>query len=129
MWFPYGFVGGQIRWDPIDERSARATLLQDGLPVSAIFEVDEEGRFVRVRADRYRDGGGGRAVLTPWVGRCGDYRDFNGLRVPASIEVLWDLKGGEFSYVRFRGTALEYNVSDRYQAAESWGVTEGGVPC
>src|SRR3990172_7691540 len=44
VWFPYGFVGKAIQWDPIDERSARATLRQDGLPVSAVVEIDDEGK-------------------------------------------------------------------------------------
>ena len=114
VWFPYGFVGDQIQWEPIDERSAKATLLGDGLPVSATFEVDKEGKIVYSRPDRYRDVGGGKAVLTPWIGRCADYCDFNGLRVPSSVEVVWNLQDGEFSYVRFRVTNLECNVSERF---------------
>lgn len=114
VWFPYGFVGEGIRWEPIDDRSARATLLQGELPVSAVVEFDEEGKLVRIRGDRYRDVGGGRAVLTPWIGRCTDYREFNGFRVPASVEVIWDLADGEFSYARFRVTTLEYNISMRF---------------
>jgi hypothetical protein len=114
VWFPYGFVGERIRWEPIDDRSARATLLQGDLPVSAVVEVDEEGKFVRIRGNRYRDVGGGRAVLTPWIGRCTDYREFNGFRVPASVDVNWDLADGEFSYARFRVTTLEYNILMRF---------------
>jgi hypothetical protein len=41
MWFPYGFAGELIRWEPIDARSAAVTLVQDGLSVKAIVEVDE----------------------------------------------------------------------------------------
>jgi hypothetical protein len=113
-WFPYGLVGDQIRWQPIDERSARATLLGDGLPVSATFEVGQEGKIVCLRADRYRDIGGGKAVLTPWIGQYADYRDFNGLRAPSFVEVLWKLPDGDFSYVRFRVTRVEYYVSKRF---------------
>jgi uncharacterized protein DUF6544 len=113
-WFPYAFVGDPIQWEPIDARSARVTLLQEDLPVSAVVEVDEEGKLVRLRADRYRDAGGGRAVLTPWTGHYREYRDFDGVRVPSSVEVSWDLEEGEFSYARFRVTALEYNVPARF---------------
>lgn len=113
MWFPYAFVGDQIEWAPVDARSARVTLRHDGLPVSAVVEFDDEGKLASLRGDRYRDVGG-NGVLTPWVGRGSDYRDFNGLRVPSSVEVLWVLPEGEFSYVRFRVTTLEYNVADRF---------------
>jgi len=110
FWFPFAFVGPNIRWESIDDRSARATLLQGGLPVVATFEIDEEGKLVCVRADRYGNFGGGKVVLTPWIGRCADYRDYNGFRVPSSIEAIWDLKEGEFNPLRFRVTTLEYNV-------------------
>ena len=58
VWLPYGFVGDGIAWEPIDGRSARATLLGDGLPVSAVVEIDEEGKLTCIRGDRYRDLGG-----------------------------------------------------------------------
>jgi hypothetical protein len=53
-------------------------------------------------------------VLTPWIGRCGDYREFKGFRVPSSVEAIWLLENGEFSYARFRVTTLEYNLPERF---------------
>lgn len=113
VWIPVGFAGGCIRWEAMGQYEARATLLAGGLPVSVIVEIGHEGKLVCVRGERYRDTGGGQAVLTPWIARCGDYRDFDGLRVPASVEVGWNLDEGEFIYARFRVTALEYNVNSR----------------
>lgn len=107
-WFPYGFVGDPIRWEAIDERSARATLWADGPPVSAVFEIDDEGKFARIGAERYRDAGGGKQTLTPWTGRYCEYREFGGFRVPSSIEVAWHLDDGEFTCIRFRITDIEY---------------------
>jgi hypothetical protein len=45
IWFPYVFVGDRIHWDAIDDRSARATLLQPDPSVSAIFEFDDVGKI------------------------------------------------------------------------------------
>jgi hypothetical protein len=114
VWFPYGFAGDDIQWDPIGPRSARMTLRQDGLPVSAVVEIDDEGKLTRLRAERYREVGGGRAELTPWIARCGDYRAFGGLLVPSSVEISWLLPEGEFKAIRFRVTTLEYNVANRF---------------
>ncbi|MCU1275480.1 MAG: hypothetical protein JWO48_2911, partial [Bryobacterales bacterium] len=83
LWFPYAFVGQAIGWEPIDERSARAKLLQHGFPVEGVFEIDEEGKLTRMRAERYRDEGRGNAALTPWFARCEDYRNFAGFHVPS----------------------------------------------
>lgn len=103
-----------LHGDPIDRHSARVTLQTDGLPVSAVVEIDDEGKLTCIHADRYRDVGGGKAVLTPWVGRCSQYRSFNGFRVPSSVEIGWVLESGEFNCIRFRLRALEYNVPDRF---------------
>ena len=108
-WFPYAFVGDSIEWETIDDRSARAKLRCDGLPVSAVFEFDDDGRLLRLQAERYRDIGRGKAaVLTPWVGQYSNYREFGGFRVPTSVDVSWKLEAGSFSYARFEVTALEY---------------------
>lgn len=121
-WFPYALVSDCIRWDPIDERSARATIRYEGPPASAVFEVDEDGRLARLHAERYRDLGGGKSALTPWGGEYRDYREFDGFRVPTSVEVGWDLgmrAPGEsreawFAYARFRIETIDYNVTARF---------------
>jgi hypothetical protein len=110
VWFPYAFVGDAIQWEPIDERSARASIRCNGAPIHAVFEMDKEGRIVALHADRYRDIGGGRLVLTAWSGRYADYLEFGGFRVPSAVEITWNLPEGPFTYARFRITALEYNV-------------------
>jgi hypothetical protein len=75
------------------------------------MEIDDAGRLVTISADRYRDIGRGKTVLNRWTGRCMDYLEFNGFRVPSSVEVSWNLDSGLFSYARFHVTSLEYNVS------------------
>jgi hypothetical protein len=108
-WFPYAYVGDDVQWEPIDARSARVTLRRDGLPVTAVVTIDDDGRLTELRAERYRDVGGGKSVLGRWNGRYSDYRQFNGFRVPTSVDVTWELEDGPFTYARFRVTALDYN--------------------
>jgi uncharacterized protein DUF6544 len=112
IWFPYAFVGDAIRWELVSGEEARATLVQEGAPVAATVEFDADGRMLLIRGERYRDVGGGKSVLTPWVGRCSGYREFGRFRVPAHIEVAWVLDNAEFAYARFDVTAIEYNVAD-----------------
>jgi hypothetical protein len=114
VWFPSAFAADTVSWEAIDAHSARASLRTAGSPVRAIFEVDRDGRIVQLHAERFRDLGGGRSVLTPWSGRYSDYAEFGGFRVPSSVEVTWDLPDGPFSYARFNLTALEYNVPEPF---------------
>jgi hypothetical protein len=51
-------------------------------------------------------------MLTPWVGRCSGYREFDCFRVPAHVEVAWVVDGLELTYARFDLTAIEYNVAN-----------------
>jgi hypothetical protein len=117
MWFPYGFVGDQVEWESIDRNSARATLREGNVSVSAVVDIDDAGRLVAISADRFRDIGGGKAVLTRWIGRASDYLEFNGFRVPSTVEVSWELETGSFSYARFHVTSLEYNVTGPSEVA------------
>jgi hypothetical protein len=114
IWFPYAFAGDRVQWEPVDDRSARVTLIDSGLPMTMLAEIDDEGKLVRISADRYRDVDGRTSVLTRWVGKCGDYQEFGGFKIPVSVDVAWDLDGREFTYARFRITALECNVPSRW---------------
>lgn len=114
IWFPSALAGKEIAWEAIDDRSARATLQDGGSPASLVFEFDDEGKISGMRTNRYRDIGGGESVLTPWIGRVGNYRELGGIRVPTSVEVAWKLDGGEFSYAHFHVTVVEVNVPERF---------------
>jgi hypothetical protein len=111
-WFPYAFVADCLQWAPVDDRTARATVCYEGPPASATIEVDDEGKLVRLRAERYRDLGNGNAALTAWGGVYSDYREFNGFRVPTSVDAGWGLETGWFSYARFRILTLDYDAKN-----------------
>lgn len=89
--------------------------MQPKISVNAIFEFDEAGKIARLRADRYRDLGKGRSVLTPWTAECSEYREFGGFFVPTVVDVAWEIEGQRFSYARFQVTRLEYNCTERFQ--------------
>jgi hypothetical protein len=47
-------------------------------------------------------------VDTAWSGAFGEYRTFDGLRVPTVAEVTWHLPEGPFTY--WRGRVAEFRV-------------------
>ena len=113
VWFPCALVSGAVRWEAVDAHSARATLAQPGLPAAATFEFDDEGKPAILRAERYYADGKELARLLPWCGRCRDYREIGGVRVPTYVEVSWQLPEGEFSYARFQVTEIRHNATSR----------------
>lgn len=110
-WFPYAVVSDAVRWEAIDRHSARATLLQEGLPITATFDFDDEGKPTLLRANRYFSNGKEPAKLLPWSGRYLECGKFGGFCVPSYVEISWQLPEGEFIYARFRVTVIQYNVS------------------
>lgn len=112
-WFPYAMVSEAVRWEAIDAHSASATLVQNGLPVTATLECDDEGKPKRLRAERYFATDSEHSKLLPWSGRYLECGEFGGFRVRSYVEVSWQLPEGEFSYARFRVTDVRYTVAAR----------------
>lgn len=98
VWLPTALLPSpDCRWEAIDAGRARVTLTDCGLTVSMTVNVDEGGRITTVRAERFRDVRGA-GVLTPWVGRFGEYKSVAGMMVPAHAEVEWELPEGPMPY-------------------------------
>lgn len=111
VWFPAAALSPYIHWEPLDERSARATMTHNGVSGAAVFSFDEHGRFIRLTADRYF-GGGADAKLERWEIEAQEWRTMAGCRqVPVRGEVRWKLAKGDFTFYRWELTELEYDLA------------------
>jgi hypothetical protein len=111
VWFPTALLDGRyVTWDPIDDRRATATLRVGGRTVAGVYEFGEDGLPAAFRADRYRDLGGGRSSLTPFLGEWADYRDESGLLVPHRMTAAWQVAGQPIPYARFLVERIDYEV-------------------
>lgn len=108
-WYPTALLPSQgVRWQAVDERTARATLVDGPITLTLSFMFDAEGLMTTVRADARGRMVGGRIVPTPWEGRWSDYQWQNGLRVPMTGEVAWLLPSGAKAYWRGRIVSLQH---------------------
>lgn len=114
MWFPTAYVSDRVKWEPIDESSARATMTDHGITVSAVFHFDGEGRITNFVAKRGYDTGGGKLVMKTWSTPITEYATINGLRLPVKGEAIWHLDSGEYSYIRLEITDIEYDKPELY---------------
>ena len=105
-WYPTFLLPGQgLRWEAIDERNARATLVDGPLSVTMNFQFDEHSLIETIRtADRGRMVEG-KIVPTPWEGRLFNYQRHDGMLIPVEAEVAWLTKEGRMPY--WRGKMLE----------------------
>jgi hypothetical protein len=111
IWFPAAALDPAIRWEGMDATSARATMSEGGVTASATFTFDGQGRPVDVSADRYNDAKG---RLEPWSAPVRAYGEPGGVRVPVAGDGVWHYADGDFVYIRWRITQVEYNVPKRY---------------
>lgn len=113
VWFPTALLpgvmpGDGVRWEPVDDGTARATLTDGATTVSAEFHVAPTGEITGMTAMRYRDVNG-TGVPTPFEGRYEDFARRNGVMIPMSAEVAWLLPEGRFPYWRGHPVEIVYD--------------------
>jgi hypothetical protein len=117
VWFPTALLPSAshddgVRWEAIDDSTARATIVDGASEVSADFHFAPTGEITGMTALRYRDVNG-TSVLTPFEGRYRDYARRNGIMIPMAAEVAWLLPEGRFAYWRGHPAEVRYD-SERY---------------
>jgi len=120
VWFPYAAVSHYIRWEEIDDLTARATITYGGNAASALFHFNEEGDFVSITAKRYYSAKG-ETTMEDWLVETepGAYRTFEGIRVPERLQVTWLLKSGRFTWFLLKVNDIKYHETRRYQITKS----------
>ena len=108
-WYPTALLPSQgVRWDEVDLRSARATLVDGSIAVTMLLSFNEDGTIDTVRAEARGRTVGDQIILTPWQGRFWNYQQQDGMLVPLDGEVAWLLPEGAKPYWRGRIIAIAY---------------------
>jgi hypothetical protein len=108
-WYPTALLPSQgVRWDEVDIRSARATLVDGSVAVTMLFGFNDDGTIHTVRAEARGRTVGDRIIPTPWQGRFWNYQQRGGMQVPLDGEVAWLLPEGARPYWRGRITEIAY---------------------
>ena len=111
-WYPTALLPSQgVRWEPLSDSSARASLTDGATTVSLQFSFNAEGLIDSVYAEARARTVNGGIVHTPWQGRFWNYERRNGMRVPLEGEVAWLLPEGPKPYWRGRTVRLEYEFA------------------
>ena len=95
-------------WEAVGSDKLRVTYDDGRTQATLEFEVDAEGRVLGASASSRPCLVGKTVVDTAWSGAFGEYRTFDGLRVPTVAEVTWHLPEGPFTY--WRGRVAEFRV-------------------
>jgi hypothetical protein len=108
MFAPAALLDDRIQWESIDSLSARAVFTNQGTSISADLYFNSEGQLTNfVSQDRISIA---YMKAYPFSTPVGDYRDFDGFRLPGYGEAVWHYPEGEFVYGEFKLVSLQYNV-------------------
>jgi hypothetical protein len=111
-WMPTAFLDERyVQWSPIDDRSAQATLTISGHQVSGTFRFGNDDLPAEFLADRFRDVGGGKTRLTPFIGKSSNYREVDGILVPHRVVGSWFVDGKIVEYARFDVQRIEFDLT------------------
>ena len=111
-WYPTALLPSQgVRWEAVDDRSARATLEEGDISLTMLFTFDERGLIETVSAEERGRAVGDKIVPTPWRGRFWNYEERGGMLVPMSGEVAWLPPEGEKPYWRGHITEIAYQFA------------------
>ncbi len=107
--YPTALLPSQgVKWEAVDERSARATMSDRGHTITLLFRFGADGLIESTRAEARGRTIGDKIVPTPWEGRWFNYGERNGMRVPLDGEVAWVLPDQRIPYWRGHATRLDY---------------------
>lgn len=111
-WYPTALLPSQgVRWEAVDDHSARGTIADGGLSLTMTFRFAADGTMHTARAEARGRTVAGKIVMTPWEGRWSDTQSRDGMRVPMTGEVAWLTPEGRKPYWRGTVSALRYEFA------------------
>ncbi len=111
-WYPTALLPSQgVRWEAVDERSARATLADGPIRLTMLFTFNRSNHIETVRSEARGRAVGRQILPTPWQVRVWNYQEREGMGVPLDGEVAWLLPEGPKPYWRGRIVEIEYEFA------------------
>ncbi|MDB5824067.1 MAG: hypothetical protein JWR21_2771 [Herminiimonas sp.] len=108
-WYPTALLPGQgVRWDPVDDHSANATIVDGPLTLTLLFRFNDANQIDSFRAEARGAMDGKEITMIPWEGKWSNYQTRDGMTVPLTGEVAWMRPEGRKPYFVGTVTSLAY---------------------
>jgi hypothetical protein len=111
VWFPIAYLGDNVTWTAVDDRSADVALTDHGRTASGRLFFDDLGRPTTFETMRYKEDNGTYTLL-PWHTPHHEYSERGGLNIPVRGEVYWVMPEGKLTYGDFSIVEAAYNRAD-----------------
>lgn len=112
-WLPTALLPTKnLRWTPINDQKAMATLRDGDTTVSLEFSFAPGGEITGIFAPARPYENKGDYKFFPWTGRYWNYQSRNGVMIPLEAEVAWQMPEGHRSYFKCEITSIQYEYSN-----------------
>ncbi|MEJ8842800.1 DUF6544 family protein [Lacibacter sp. H375] len=109
-WFPTAALSEYIKWETIDDNTAKATMSYGGITASGVFRFNSNGDVEEFEADRYYINNN-HSSIEKWQVTCIDHKTMNGIRIPVKNNVTWKLKEGDFKWLELEITNIQFTFT------------------
>ncbi|MFO7882482.1 MAG: DUF6544 family protein [Kosmotogaceae bacterium] len=113
VWFPSAVLSDYIRWEEVDNKTAKATMNFEGTTATGIFYFSDEGYVMNFEAERYKETDEEYSLET-WSVDMNEYKNMDGFMIPSKGEVTWKLNDGDFTWYSFEIVDIEYGKTEPY---------------
>jgi hypothetical protein len=111
VWFPTALLpNNNLHWELIDQHHAKLIYQHNNLQVYYIVTFNDAHEIVQLETRRYM----GNKGLETWIGKVSNYKLRNNMLIPQTIQGVWRLPGGDFTYAVFYLTDIEYDQPKLY---------------
>jgi hypothetical protein len=106
-WYPTAALSPYIKWESLNEYSARADMSYKGISGSAIFYFDGDSNLIKISAMRYKESDK-NAELIECIGEVKGNDTIYGITIPTRINVSWVMKEEIFTWYKLEIFDVEY---------------------
>jgi hypothetical protein len=111
VWFPTNLLPNEnLQWKPVDMHHAHLVFTYKGLSLLYLVTFNDKDEIAQLETKRYMN----EKSLETWIGKVSDYGVKNGMMIPFSIEAIYKLKEGDYSYAKFNVKRIEYDIPERF---------------
>ena len=109
---PATLIDPAIVWEPVDDRTARASFTNAGRTIRAEMAFNEAGELTNFSSDdRYQTSPDGKSVKkVRWSTPLARYRSFGPVRLASGGEARWHEPDGDYAYIELTFDDVQYNV-------------------
>lgn len=108
VWFPSGSLSSYIKWESLNDYSAKATMEFKGTKGSGVFHFDADGRFQKFVAMRYKETND--TEPSEWTVIATKTEKRNGIKIPVECEASWKQNSEKWTWLKLNIKEIDYNL-------------------